>query len=231
MSQGPQQDLFLAALGSFLVWTDSYFILHAVNRKRSAEWNCRLITTAHAVIASGLCFTSAIITGPWPFNYLGEANTSLHNIAMVISLGYFIFDFAWCIVMKTEGPVMLAHHVVSIFSLLYTLYQGKFGSELTAVMGASEFTNPLLQLRWFMRETGHYKGRKAFIIDSLFMIMFIGSRLGVGSIFHIVCQTSPKIDLVTKAGGQAFYVISVVFAVQIIISYYRRYFVKKRRTV
>ncbi len=230
MSQGPQRDLLLAALGSFLVWTDSYFILHALNRKRSAEWNCRLITTAHAVIATGLCVTSAVITGPWPFNYLGQANTSLHNIAMVISLGYFIFDFSWCVIMKTEGPVMLAHHVVSIFSLIYTLYQGVCGAELTAVMGGSEFTNPLLQLRWFMRETGHYKGRKAFIVDSLFMVLFIGARLGAGSVLHYVCQTSPNINLGTKAGGQAFYAISVVFVIQILFSFYRKY-LKKKRTV
>lgn len=230
MSQGPQQDLLLATLGSLLLWMDSYFILHALNRKRSAEWNCRLITTAHAIIASGLCFTSAIITGPWPFSYLGEANTSLHNVAMVISLGYFIFDFSWCVAMKTEGPVMLAHHVVSIFSLVYSLYQGRFGSELTAVMAGSEFTNPLLQLRWFMRETGYYRGRRALLVDGLFMVLFIGSRLGAGSVFHFVCQTSPKIDLVTKAGGQAFYIISVVFALQILFSFYRKY-LKGKRTV
>ena len=229
MNQASRQELFLAALGSLLVWTDSYFILHALNRKRSAEWNVRLITTVHAFIASGLCFTSAVITGPWPFTYLGEANTGLHNIAMIISLGYFVFDFSWCICMKTEGPVMLAHHVVSILGLVYALYQGRYGSELTAVMGASEFTNPFLQLRWFMKETGTYTGRKAVILDFLFVTGFIGARLGVGSVFHYICQTSPKINLVTKAGGQAFYIISVVFGVQLLMFVYKKYLRKKRK--
>ncbi len=230
MSQGSKQDLILATLGSLLVWTDSYFILRALNRKRSAEWNCRIITTVHALLASGLCFTSAIITGPWPFTYLGEANTNLHNIAVVITLGYFLFDFSWCVVMRTEGPVMLAHHVVSIFALVYSLYHGKFGSEVTAVMGASEFTNPLLQLRWFMRHTGHYSGRKAFWVDLLFMLSFVGARLGAGSVYHYVCQTSPKIYLAAKVGGQAFYIISVVFGVQVLMFFYKNY-LRKRRTM
>lgn len=227
LSQTSGYEILLATIGSFLAWTDSYFILHALNRKRSPEWNCRLVTAAHGVVSSSLCFTSAVLTGPWPFTYIGQANTSLHNVAMVISLGYFLFDFLWCLYMKTEGGVMLAHHLVSILGLVYILYQGKCGSELTAVMGASEVTNPLLQLRWFLKETGHYRGRIGKIVDCLFVMLFLTVRLGVGSVFHYVCQTSPKLDLITKAGGQAFYIISVIFGVQILIFFYKKY-IKKR---
>ena len=123
---------------------------------------------------------------------------------------------------------MLAHHLVSLSALAYSLYQGKFGSELTAVMGASEVTNPLLQLRWFLKETGRYRGRLEFIIDILFVGVFWMARLGVGSAFHVVCQTSPKLDLVTKAGGQAFYIISVIFGIQLAIFGYKKYIRKKK---
>lgn len=221
-------ELLFAAIGSFLAWTDSYFILHALNRRRSAEWNCRLITVVHAVISTLLCFTSAVITGPWPFSYVGETNTSLHNTIMIISLGYFAFDFLWCLYMRSEGAVMLAHHLVSLVGLAYSLYQGKFGSELTAVMGASEVTNPLLQLRWFLRESGYYRGRLALIVDVLFVSVFWIARLGVGSVFHVVCQTSPKLDLVTKAGGQAFYIISLIFGIQLVIFGYKKYIRKSK---
>ena len=69
-------ELLLAAIGSFLAWTDSFFILHTFSRHRSAEWNCRLITVVHAIIATTLCFTSAVLTGPWPFSYVGGPNTA-----------------------------------------------------------------------------------------------------------------------------------------------------------
>lgn len=229
MTRGTRNDLLLACLGSFLMWTDSYFILHTLNRKCSAEWNCRIITAVHAIVSASLCCTSAVITGPWPFSYIGEANTSLHNTVMIISLGYFLFDFAWCMYMKTEGWVMLSHHIVSILGLSYVLYQNKFGSELTAVMGASEFTNPLLQLRWFLKASGHYTGRKALFLDLTFVILFIASRLGVGTLFHIVCQTSPKLDIIVKGGGQLFYIISWVFGIQLIYYCYRKYIRKRRQ--
>ena len=222
-----QYELLFAAIGSFLVWTDSYFILHAFNRQHSAEWNCRLITAIHALIATSLCFMSTVITGPWPFSYIGEANTNFHNAIMIISLGYFVFDFLWCIYMKSEGAVMLAHHLVSILGFVYSLYQGKGGSELVAVMGASEVTNPLLQLRWFLKESGYYTGRIAVAVDLLFVGIFWTARLGVGSIFHIACQTSPKLDIVVKAGGQAFYIISVIFGIQLALLVYKKYVKRK----
>ena len=223
LTQTSKYELLFAAIGSFLAWTDSYFILHALNRHHSAEWNCRLITVIHAIISTSLCFASAVIIGPWPFSYIGEASTGLHNTVMVISLGFFLFDFLWCIYMKSEGGVMLAHHLVSILGLIYVIYQGKCGSELVAVMGASEFTNPLLQLRWFLKETGYYRGRLEKVIDGLFVSLFWLSRLGVGSMFHYVCQTSPKLDLITKAGGQAFYIISLIFGIQLAIYFYKKY--------
>jgi hypothetical protein len=219
----PSYELLFAAIGSFLVWTDSYFILHTFNRCYSAEWNCRLVTAFHALVVTSLCFTSAVVTGPWPFSYIGGPNTSLHNTIMVISLGYFVFDFLWCLYMNTEGPLMLAHHLVSIVGLMYSLHQGKAGSELIAVMGASEITNPFLQLRWFLKESGHYKGRLAFVIDSLFVSGFLIARLGVGSVFHVMCQTSSKLDRVARGGGQAFYIISVIFGIQLMVFFYRKY--------
>ena len=220
-------DIGFAVIGSFLLWTDLYLILHALNRRCSSEWNCRIIATFHGALSASLCLLSAVFLGPWPFSYIGEKSTELHTIIMVISLGYFLFDFSWCMYMQTEGPVMLAHHLISLFGLVYALYQGRYGSELTAVMGASECTNPLLQLRWFMKETGHYTGKKAVIVDYLFVSLFLAARLGVGSVFHYVCQTSPKLNLIVKAGGNAFYIVSVAFGVQLLIFFYRKY-VKKR---
>ena len=221
--------MVFAVIGSFLLWVDFYFILHALNHKQSAEWNCRIVTAIHGTLSALLCLLSAVYFGPWPFSHLGEKNTDLHNAIMIISLGYFLFDFIWCMYMRTEGKVMLSHHVVSVFGLIYALYQGRYGTELTAVMGASEFTNPLLQLRWFLKESGYYSGKIAVIIDWLFVVSFCVARLGVGTAFHYVCQTSPKLGLITKAGGQAFYIISVVFGIQLLHFIYRKYFKRRPR--
>ena len=67
------------------------------------------------------------------------------------------------------------------------------------------------------------KGRLAIVVDFLFVSMFWMAQLGVGSVFHFVCQTSPKLDLITKGGGQAFYIISLIFGIQLAVFFYRKY--------
>lgn len=219
---GPPDYLY-ASLGSLLLWADFYFLLHALNHSCSAEWNCRIVTAVHSVAATFLCFSSACVFGPWPFTHLGKPNTSLHVAILVISLGYFLFDLIWCLYMRTEGLVMLAHHLISLLGCAYCLHQGKYGSEISAVMGASEVTNPLLQLRWFMKQTSLYRGMVAAAVDWSFVAMFWGARLIVGSVFHFICQTSPELDLVAKAGGQALYIISWVFGIQLLWFIYKKY--------
>lgn len=121
---------------------------------------------------------------------------------------------------------MLAHHIVSIFGFSYVLYAGMSGCELIAVLGGSEVSNPFLQTRWFMKETGKYNGTPAKVIDYMFVAAFIGVRLGMGTVLHIRVQTDWGVDWITRLGGQAFYLISVIFGYQIVGFFYRKYIVK-----
>ena len=43
-----------------------------------------------------------------------------------------------------------------ITGIIVALVLGESGTEVNAVLFGSEITNPLLQMRWFLRETGHY---------------------------------------------------------------------------
>jgi len=126
--------------------------------------------------------------------------------------------------MRTEAPVMLAHHFVSTFGLSYVLYSGRYGCDITATLWASEFTNPLLQLRWFLKNTGNYFGSKAVILDWTFVTLFVCVRLGLGTAFVFAFLSSPDVDWVAAVGGSGFYLISVVFGVQILFFVYRKYF-------
>ncbi len=122
-----------------------------------------------------------------------------------------------------EGPVILAHHSLSIFGFCYVIYFNRYGCEITALLGGSEFTNPLLQLRWFWRETGQYEGFKAALLDWTFVVYFITARLGVGTAFLAVFLLSPGVEWVPKIGGTGFYLISFVFGVQLICYVRRKY--------
>ena len=217
-----------SVFGSLLLWTVMYFIVHAFNNTQTPEWNCRIVTLFHGILVTFLCFYSAFVLGPWPFDYIAQKNTPFHNQIMIISLGYFIFDFFWCLFIGTETIVMKAHHAVSIFSFVYALYYNVCGSEITAVIGASEFTNPLLQLRWFVKQKGRLHGCLAVLLDFSLLVAFWSARLIVGTAFHLKVQLSPDLYLFARIGGNLFYIISVVFGVGMLQYVVNRYFLKKR---
>lgn len=135
--------------------------------------------------------------------------------ALLLSLGYFFFDMGWCVYFRTEGPVMLAHHTMSILGILLTLWLGESGFEGCAVLFGSEITNPLLQARWFLRQTGHYETLLGHIVDALFVLLFVFMRIFVGGAMLYCELISSRPKFVIKCGGVALYAISWVFVVDI----------------
>uniref|UniRef100_A0AAV2IZE6 TLC domain-containing protein n=1 Tax=Knipowitschia caucasica TaxID=637954 RepID=A0AAV2IZE6_KNICA len=156
------------------------------------------------------------VDGPWPFDDPGTLNTPLQISALVFSLGYFMFDMAWCVYFRTEGPVMLAHHTISILGILLTLWLGESGIESCAVIFGSEITNPLLQTRWFLKQTGHYYSALGDIVDTLFVLLFVVMRIFVGGTMLYCELISPRPRFFIKCGGVAMYALSWIFMVDIV---------------
>jgi hypothetical protein len=206
------KDVALAVLGSLLLWVNLYFIVCVVNHDKSAEWNCRIIAGSHGALSATLCFISAFIVGPWPFMYIGYSPNPLHCTIIVISFGYFLFDLIWCLYMKTEGIVMLAHHILSLYGFFHGLLFNLYGCELIAVLGASEFTNPILQYRWFLKQKGQYTGNLAVLIDFGFVLLFFAARVVVGSAFLVWTLLSPRMEPIAKLGGAMMYTVGVIFS-------------------
>jgi len=63
----------------------------------------------------GLSHYACFVKGPWVLGKqeLGQANTPTQNLVMMISFGYFVFDFAWCMAMGSEPLMTFLHHVAS----------------------------------------------------------------------------------------------------------------------
>ncbi|XP_056139547.1 TLC domain-containing protein 5a [Lampris incognitus] len=207
--------LAAAALLCLSGWVSLYIILCNVSGSRGYEWNCRLVTLLHGILA--VCITAYIgyVDGPWPFTHPGTKNTPLQISAMMLSLGYFMFDMGWCVYFNTEGPVMLAHHTMSILGILLTLWLGESGIESCAVLFGSEITNPLLQARWFLKQTGHYETLLGDVVDVLFVLLFVFMRVFVGGTMLYCELISPRPRFYIKCGGVAMYTLSWVFMVDI----------------
>ncbi|KAL4647507.1 transmembrane protein 136-like [Arapaima gigas] len=203
-------------------WISLYALLCYLNGYRGYEWNCRLVTLFHGVLI--VCVTAYIgyVDGPWPFTHPGTKNTPMQTLALVLSLGYFIFDMGWCVCFRTEGPVMLAHHTLSIMGILLVLWVGESGIEACAVIFGSEITNPLLQARWFLRRTDRYDSLGGDVVDLLFVVLFVTMRIGVGG-HMLYCELlSPRPLVIMKCGGVAMYMLSWVFLANIVRFAYRK---------
>ncbi|KAK7867025.1 hypothetical protein R5R35_005668 [Gryllus longicercus] len=207
-------------------WTSLYYVIKNIFKLES-EWACRLLTACHATIVTTLGGFSCYY-GPWPFTDPGGPNTLMQITTLIICLGYFLFDFIWCIYHQTEGVTMLIHHAVSIYAISRILMKGVSGTEAVAGIAGLEMTNPFLQLRWFLRSLG-YKDTLAFVIVEIsFMLMFFFMRiLGGGYLFYKIIL-HPKPDCESKALAGAFYVISWFFMIYITQYFYAKYCCKSR---
>lgn len=111
---------------------------------------------------------------------------------------------------------MLAHHTMSILGILLTLFLGESGIEGCAVLFGSEITNPLLQTRWFLKQTGKYATRLGDAVDALFVLLFVTMRIFVGGTMLYCELASPRPRFAIKCGGVAMYALSWVFLVDIV---------------
>ncbi|XP_015243377.1 PREDICTED: transmembrane protein 136-like [Cyprinodon variegatus] len=121
----------------------------------------------------------------------------------------------WCMCYRSEGPVMLAHHVTSILGILLSLLMGVSGCETCGVIFGSELTNPLLQTRWFLRQLDLYDSLLGDAVDLLFILLFATVRVGVGTVMFYCELTSPRTLLIMKLGGVVMYLLAWVFMVDI----------------
>lgn len=174
------------------------------------EFTSRVVAAIHAICVVCLAFIS-IKYGPDPLVDPGEPNTDLQVITMFISIGYFIYDFIWCIVYQPEPKIMLYHHLASIIAIFYILLHGSSGSEAVGGLGSLELTNPLLQARWFLRTLGYMNTTLYKFVEVTFFILFLVVRLGYGSKLLISVLRSQKSAIPVKGCTILLYLISLIF--------------------
>ena len=122
---------------------------------------------------------------------------------------------------------MMFHHVLSIFGQALVVFRGFNGAEMMAVLFGSEISNPSLQLRWFLRESGLRGTLAAEVNDHVFVLTFGFWRLGIGTVLLYCTWTHPRPDLIAKLGGVTIYLLGWVFwlsIMQFVVKKYKKYY-------
>ena len=92
---------------------------------------------------------------------------------MVVCNGYFLYDFIRSLMYDTKhNRAMLVHHLVCILFTSASLVSGLSGTEINFSLFLAELTNPMLQVRWLMRNAGTREGVLYELNQVLFLKLF-----------------------------------------------------------
>jgi TLC domain len=109
------------------------------------------------------------------------------------SFGYFLFDLIWCYI-HGEAGVMKFHHIVTVTGLLYYSFKLRQQYIIVYALGLTEFTNPFLQLRWYLKYHGMRDSPFFKIIEVFFIILFLYLRVVVFSYYTIRAWTDSSLN-------------------------------------
>ena len=196
-------------------WLLYYTLLHRVNKTCSPEWNSRVVAFTHALLVvqgSGLCLFK------WPLSMeeLDQENTSCQINVIYFSLSYFIFDTCWCMYMQTERIVIFIHHFGMLALLSTSLYLEIYGYASMLILFAGEITNPMLQIRWFLRSKELHFTTFAVVNEALFVILFTIARLFFGSYLLYVLLLR-GMNIIVKCIGTVLQIVNYAFMYEVFL--------------
>lgn len=135
-----------------------------------------------------------IIGSIYAYNYPLNTCQPCTNFELFItnvSLGYFIYDGITGIYYQTDPPIMLLHHLFSIFGFGTPWLWKRFGSESVIGLLIAEITGPFLTYRKIAPYI--WEKNQVIINDAIFMSLFIYVRVKYLEwlFFHIHLSDAP----------------------------------------
>ncbi|XP_022086064.1 transmembrane protein 136-like isoform X2 [Acanthaster planci] len=175
-------------------------------------------------LAPGRCLIEQRKGSMWtPTTEAGGKSNPYENSTMVVCNGYFLYDFIRSMLYDTRhNRAMVLHHLVCILFTSASLVSGLSGTEINFSLFLAELTNPMLQIRWLMRNAGITEGILYELNQVVFLVAFFIIRVGIGTywIYHYLLHPVPH--LFFKLGGILLYAVSIIFMGQIMIVAYNK---------
>ncbi|XP_022085907.1 transmembrane protein 136-like [Acanthaster planci] len=229
MELSPAAILFIVVT-SFTLWSALHGLQCLLLPHQTNEWNYRVVVTVHSVTMLVLGAAFELFIDPWRFPHLvsppGQPSNSKELATLAVCLGYFIYDSIYTLY-SGKTVSMNVHHAVCVAGLCVALTSAVSGAEILFCLFLGELTNPLLQVRFFLRAAGMTKHILYEVNDVLFLVTFIVIRIGLGSYLLYCVLMDPVLHLFYKTGGIALHLISVVFMGEMLTVSYKKYIQKK----
>ncbi|KAF4696845.1 hypothetical protein FOZ60_014606 [Perkinsus olseni] len=131
---------------------------------------------------------------------------------LAASLGYFLVDIVLCITALKDWESAL-HHTFCVVGEICVLYTGLSGYIIIAFLFIAELSSPFL----YAFETGLAPAGSlgALVCQALFAILFIGGRLGAGSLMAYSLLSNEGVPFLAKVSCVGLMSISALWAARI----------------
>lgn len=163
----------------------TYFKVYTgLSKKQQIEWDNRAISTVHAVFITIMAIYFTFWSDLYFDNdeqrggFLLYESSSLSSFVLGVSVGYFLSDLGMIFWYYPDlgGLEYVLHHLISMFTLAYTMFFGEAQFYAFLVL-ISEATTPSINLRWYFDAVG-LKASKAYVVNGLVIFcMWLVARI------------------------------------------------------
>ena len=205
--------MMLSLIFCISCWSLYYTLLRIVSKTSISEWNSHVVSFTHAILvvqATGYY----LFKWPLPIEEFDQENTSYHINVIYFVPSHYIFDTCRGVYMQTERFVMVMHHFVIMGILSASLYLERYGYGCILILFVGELTNPMLQIRWFLRSKELHRTTFPFVNEALFVMLFIILRMFFGSYIVYVALLS-GVNIPLKCLGIALHIVNCSFMYEI----------------
>ncbi|XP_050347164.1 TLC domain-containing protein 5-like [Nymphalis io] len=205
----------LLKLLSFIFWGWTYIWCTEKAPDHRPEWHSRVVTLLHGSVAT--------IVGLWQCGMtnidrcrLNTKITPANYALMLWSWGYFAFDLIWCIIYWSNSYVILGHHISALIAVGIYMNKTYSGCTFACTLALMEITNPILQTRWLLRDSGYGHTKLYFLVELTYLIMFLSLRGPLCTYLIYKILPSDYLDIDEKLISLALYAVSIVFIYEIL---------------
>ena len=108
------------------------------------------MSTVHGLLATLLCGYHTYFI----HHSCGQKNTTLEEITIIMSVGYFSYDLIAMTYYKLLDGSMLLHHLMCIFGMYTSIQQGYSLNYVVSATFVLEISNPVMHLRLIIKHLG-----------------------------------------------------------------------------
>ena len=166
-------------VGSCLVWSaicvfiEGTISFKALTPKLDHDVKNRFVSIIHGLLTMCLAGYSLFVdrTG------YTDKNTDVQHFALLVSMGYFVYDFIACNYYDISDNSLVIHHSLAIFGYFVCIYYNNSTLSMCGLFYA-ELSNSFMHFRSILRAFGRRYTQLYEALDTAYMVTYIIARGG-----------------------------------------------------